>query len=320
MYYEYNPVTAIDMMTKNTSESASGDAVYLDDLIRAGEALLTRAELSYGHGTDNALDESAWLVLHAVGIPPEQPLEDYHQLLSAEQAQAARALLQRRVDERQPAAYLTGSAWFAGLQFHVDSRVLVPRSPLAEPILSGFSPWLDPTQVRSVMDMCTGSACIAIACAYAFADAHVVATDICPEALEVAAKNVLAHDMNSRMELRQGSLFEPVEGMTFDLVISNPPYVDAADMGALSAEFKHEPALGLEAGEDGLDLVHQMLREAYRHLNPGGLLVIEVGNSAAALEAAYPQLPFVWMEFDAGGMGVFMLWREDLAALQSPRV
>ena len=294
----------------------NNEGVYLDDLIREGAALFEQAELSYGHGTDNALDESAWLVLHAVGIPPDQPIDDYHQLLSTEQAFASRALLNRRIDERQPAAYLTGSAWFAGLQFHVDSRVLVPRSPLAEPIMSGFSPWLDPTQVNSVMDMCTGSGCIGIACAYAFAEAKVLATDLSPEALEVAKENVFAHDMGSRVELAQGSLFEPAAGRTFDLVISNPPYVDAADMAALSDEFKHEPELGLAAGQDGLDLVHTMLREAHQHLNPGGLLVIEVGNSAAALEAAYPQLPFVWLEFDSGGEGVFMLWREDLAALQ----
>ena len=294
----------------------NNEGVYLDDLIREGAALFEQAELSYGHGTDNALDESAWLVLHAVGIPPDQPIDDYHQLLSTEQTVTARALLNRRIDERQPAAYLTGSAWFAGLQFHVDSRVLVPRSPLAEPIMSGFSPWLDPTQVNSVMDMCTGSGCIGIACAYAFAEAKVLATDLSPEALEVAKENVFAHDMGSRVELAQGSLFEPAAGRTFDLVISNPPYVDAADMAALSDEFKHEPELGLAAGQDGLDLVHTMLREAHQHLNPGGLLVIEVGNSAAALEAAYPQLPFVWLEFDSGGEGVFMLWREDLAALQ----
>ena len=294
----------------------NNEGVYLDDLIREAAALFEQAELSYGHGTDNALDESAWLVLHAVGIPPDQPIDDYHQLLSTEQTVTARALLNRRIDERQPAAYLTGSAWFAGLQFHVDSRVLVPRSPLAEPIMSGFSPWLDPTQVNSVMDMCTGSGCIGIACAYAFAEAKVLATDLSPEALEVAKENVFAHDMGSRVELAQGSLFEPAAGRTFDLVISNPPYVDAADMAALSDEFKHEPELGLAAGQDGLDLVHTMLREAHQHLNPGGLLVIEVGNSAAALEAAYPQLPFVWLEFDSGGEGVFMLWREDLAALQ----
>ena len=294
----------------------NNEGVYLDDLIREGAAQFEQAELSYGHGTDNSLDESAWLVLHAVGIPPDQPIDDYHQLLRVEQASDARALLQRRVDERQPAAYLTGSAWFAGLQFHVDSRVLVPRSPLAEPIMSGFSPWLDPTKVGSVMDMCTGSGCIGIACAYAFAEAKVLATDLSPEALEVAKENVFAHDMADRVELGQGSLFEPAVGRTFDLVISNPPYVDAADMAALSDEFKHEPELGLAAGEHGLDLVHTMLREAHQHLNPGGLLVIEVGNSAAALEAAYPQLPFVWLEFDSGGEGVFMLWREDLDVLR----
>ncbi|MGB0865317.1 MAG: 50S ribosomal protein L3 N(5)-glutamine methyltransferase [Granulosicoccaceae bacterium] len=303
------------MTSETNSDKVNKSGVYLDELIRQGETLFTQAELSYGHGTDNALDESAWLVLHAVGIPPDEPIDDYHILLSQQQSTDARALLQRRVDERQPAAYLTGSAWFAGLQFHVDSRVLVPRSPLAEPILAGFTPWLDPSKVRSVMDMCTGSGCIGIACAYAFADAKVLATDISHEALEVAAQNVFAHDMAERVELAQGSLFEPAKGRSFDLVISNPPYVDAADMAALSDEFKHEPELGLAAGEDGLDLVRTMLREAHSHLNPGGLLVIEVGNSAPALEAAYPQLPFFWMEFESGGEGVFMLWREDLQAI-----
>lgn len=303
------------MTGETNSDKVNGAAGYLDELIREGEALFAGAELSYGHGTDNPLDEAAWLVLHAVGIAPDQPLDDYHIGLDAAQCAAARALLQRRVEERRPAAYLTGSAWFAGLPFAVDERVLVPRSPLAEPILAGFSPWLDPGAVRSVMDMCTGSGCIGIACAYAFADAEVLATDISPEALEVAAQNVAAHDMGGRVSLGQGSLFEPARGRRFDLIISNPPYVDAADMAALSAEFKHEPELGLAAGEDGLDLVHVMLKEAYAHLEPGGLLVVEVGNSAPALEAAYPQLPFFWMEFESGGEGVFMLWREDLEAL-----
>ncbi len=305
-------------MASDLTNNASTDVeMYLDDLIREGETKFQAGDLFFGHGTDNALDEAAWLVLHAVGIPPDEPIGDYHLPLNAEQVGKARQLLQRRVDERLPAAYLTGTAWFAGLQFHVDARVLVPRSPLAEPILSGFSPWLDPTQVRTVLDMCTGSGCIGIACAYAFADAQITATDISAEALEVAAENVFAHDMADRVSLRQGSLFEPVADSRFDLIISNPPYVDAADMAALSEEFKHEPALGLAAGEDGLVLVRHMLSEAYKHLNPGGLLVVEVGNSAPALEAAYPQLPFVWLEFDTGGEGVFMLWREDLAVLNS---
>jgi len=305
------------MASEHSDTQIDKQGVYLDDLIREGAELLDAAELTYGHGTDNPLDESAWLVLHAVGISPDAQIDDYHQLLSAEQASDARALLQRRVAERQPAAYLTGTAWFAGLQFYVDSRVLVPRSPLAEPIMSGFSPWLDPTKVTSVMDMCTGSGCIGIACAYAFADAKVLATDISPEALEVAAKNVHAHAMEDRVELGEGSLYEPAKGRTFDLIVSNPPYVDAADMAALTEEFKHEPELGLAAGEDGLSLVHTMLREAHQHLNPGGILVIEVGNSAQALEDAYPQLPFMWFEFDIGGVGVFMLRREELEALVS---
>ncbi len=303
------------MASDKTSGQNDEQDVYLDDLIRQGEALFEEADLDFGHGTDNALDEAAWLVLHAVGFSPDQPLDDYHIGLRMDQVVAAQELLERRINERVPAAYLTGSAWFAGLQFHVDSRVLVPRSPLAEPIMAGFSPWLDPIKVRTVLDMCTGSGCIGIACAYAFADAQVVATDISPEALQVAEKNVFAHDMAERVSLREGSLFEPVSGLRFDLIVSNPPYVDASDMAALSREYKHEPELGLAAGKDGLDLVHLMLNDAAKHLNPGGLLVIEVGNSAPALEAAYPQLPFVWLEFETGGEGVFMLWAEDLAQL-----
>lgn len=302
-------------MNERNKETLDPEQMFLDELIRWGEAQFEEADLSYGHGTDNALDESAWLVLHAVGIAPDQPVEDYHVLLSKGQVADARQLIKRRIEERIPVAYITGSAWFAGLQFAVDSRVLVPRSPLAEPILEGFSPWLNPTEVRSVMDMCTGSGCIAIACAYAFPDAQIVATDLSADALAVATQNVIAHDVLDRVELRQGSLYQPVQGQSFDLIVSNPPYVDARDMATLSAEFKHEPEIGLAAGDDGLDLVHVMLREAHTHLNPGGLLVVEVGNSAPALEAAYPKIPFIWLEFESGGEGVFMLWREDLESL-----
>ncbi len=287
------------------------------DLIRWGMSRFNEADLFYGHGTDNALDEAAYLVLFALHMPP-QPGDAYLETrLTESERRAAAELIARRIDERQPAPYLTHEAWFAGLPFYVDERVLIPRSPVAELIEAHFEPWIDSSRVDSILDLCTGSGCIAIACAEAFPFASVDGADLSADALEVAAINRERFGLDERLDLVQSDLFNSLKGRRYDVIISNPPYVDAEDMAALPDEFRHEPELALAAGDDGLDLVRIMLREAPKHLEEGGILICEVGNSAPALEAAYPQLPFVWLEFERGGEGVFLLTREQLLEINA---
>jgi ribosomal protein L3 glutamine methyltransferase len=209
-------------------------------------------------------------------------------------------------------AYLMGRMWFAGLEFEVDPRVIVPRSPFAELIAAGFEPWIDAGRVRRVVDIGTGSGCIAIACAVRFPAATVDAVDLSPDALEVARRNVARHGVASRVQLHQGDVFEPLAGRVYDLVVSNPPYVSDAEMAALPAEYRHEPDMALRAGGDGLDVVRRLLRDAGPHLAPGGILVVEVGDSDERLQRAYPGVPFLWLEFEHGGGGVFLLTKDDL--------
>lgn len=276
-------------------------------MILWGEQALEEAGVYFGHGTDNALDEAAWLVSHAVGLPPTFSDAELELELSVEQQQAVETLLQRRIQERVPAAYLTHEAWFAGHRFYVDERVLVPRSPLAELIHDGFYPWVDPADLKRVLDLCTGSGCIAIATALALPQVEVDATDISAAALEVAHRNVEEYELTQRVHLLESNLFEALQGKRYDLILSNPPYVDAEDMAALPEEYHREPQLGLTAGPEGLDLVIPMLQQGSDYLTANGVMIVEVGNSAEALQARFPTVPFTWLEFSYGGEGVFLL-------------
>lgn len=282
----------------------------LGDAIRQSAAVFDAHGLSYGHGTDNAIDEASWLLLDVLGLSPLQA-PDYQRPLDAEECLRCNAAVEQRVVQRRPTAYLTGTAWFAGHEFRCDERALVPRSPLGEWISDGFFGLLPDKPGLRVLDLCTGGGCIAIACAHALPEAQVDASDISADALRLAAENVELHGLQGRLRLLQGSLFDPVNGR-YDLIVSNPPYVDVGDIADMPAEFHHEPALGLASGADGLDFVRRLLLEAERYLGAGGLLVVEVGNSAPALEAAYPTLPFTWLEFQQGGSGIFVLTRSEL--------
>ena len=286
----------------------------LRQMVEWGAEQFDAAGLYFGHGTDNAVDEAAWLVAHVLGVPPDYAGVDIDRPLNHSEKTAILALFQRRVSERKPAAYLIKEAWFAGMPFYVDERVLVPRSPIAELIGHGFQPWLGDRPVERILEIGTGSGCIAIACALAFPGAKVDAADVSAEALAVANINRKHYELADRLELIQSDLFSALQGRRYDIIVSNPPYVDAEDMAGLPEEFRHEPELGLAAGMDGLDLVVPMLAQAGDYLKPGGLLVVEVGNSWQALEARFPEVPFTWLEFEHGGHGVFLLDATTLAA------
>ncbi len=276
------------------------------DLVRWGVSRFHEQGLFFGHGADNAWDESRLLVLHALYLPWETPEEYLGCRVTASERDLAVALLHKRIEQRIPAAYLTGHARFAGLDFIVDERVLVPRSPIAELIGNRFSPWLSEEPAR-ILDLCAGSGCIGIACAYAFPEAEVLLADLSADALAVAEANIDAHQLHERVEARWSDGFEGMPGERFDLIVSNPPYVDAEDMADLPDEYLHEPEMGLAAGHDGLDLVRRMLAQAADHLTEQGVLVIEVGNSMVHVMAQWPEVDFDWVTFSQGGHGVFVL-------------
>ena len=285
----------------------------LRDILRWGFTQLQRAELFYGHGTDNAWDEIIYLVLATLKLGPHLNPEWLDAALTREERAQILQKIKQRINERLPTAYLVNEAWFAGHSFYVDSRVLIPRSPMAELIEREFSPWIDRQRIASILDLGTGSGCIAIACAYVFPNAKIDAVDCSAEALAVAAINVERHKLAQQINLMQSNGFENLPGRHYDIIISNPPYVDSEDFLQLPLEYSHEPVLALAAGTDGLDVVTQLLGQAKQHLKKGGLLIVEVGNSKPALIQRFPHLPFVWLEFACGEAEVFLLTQEQLA-------
>lgn len=298
-------------MSIGQKHDVCSDLISVRDYIRWGTSQFNAEGLFFGHGTDNAWDDALQLVLHALHLPlPLNPDVLDARLTLAERKEVV-ALLRRRIDERVPAAYLTGTAWFAGLPFRIDRRVLVPRSPIAELIENQFSPWLL-QEPEYILDLCTGSGCIGIACAYAFPEAAVDLSDISRDALEVAQRNIDIHDVGHRVRAIESDLFDNLAELRYDLIVSNPPYVDAEDLAEMPAEYHAEPALGLASGVDGLDFTRRLLREALDHLTDEGVLIVEVGNSGVALEEAYSELPFTWLEFRRGGHGVFLLTAAQL--------
>jgi ribosomal protein L3 glutamine methyltransferase len=281
------------------------------DLIAEGAMAFERAGLAFGHGTDNARDEAAALVFHGLALDHEHAESAYALQPAAADVERVRALITERIERRVPAAYLMRRMWFAGLEFAVDERVIVPRSPFAELIHAGFAPWVDPGHVRRVLDIGTGSGCIAVACALAFPAARVDAVDVSSDALEVARVNVDRHGVADRVRLLQGDVYVPLANARYDLIVANPPYVSDAEMERLPAEYRAEPDLALRAGTDGLDVVRRILSGAPRHLAADGALFVEVGDSDERVQQAFPQLPFMWPEFEHGGGGVFMLRAAD---------
>lgn len=286
------------------------ELISVRDWIRWGATEFQRAGLFFGHGTDNAWDEAAQLVLWSILTPWDRLNQIVDTRLTGDEKRTIFGLFQRRIHERLPAPYLTGTAFFAGVEFRITADTLIPRSPIAELIENGFQPWLN-AEPEYVLDLCTGCGCIGIAIAHAFPDAHVDLSDISEPALAVAQENIARHALEDRVSAIHSDLFAELPGC-YDMIVSNPPYVDAEDMASLPAEYAAEPRMALESGADGLEFTRRLLREAADHLNDNGLLIVEVGNSAAALEAAFPDVPFTWLEFARGGQGVFLLTRDQL--------
>ncbi len=284
------------------------------DWLRWAVSRFTEARLHFGHGTDNAHDEAAWLILHALSLPHDRLEQFLDARLSRDERLGVFNLLARRIARRIPAAYLTGEAWLCGYRFHVDPRVIVPRSYFGELLTEHLAPWLDdPLAVTAALDLCTGSGCLAIIMADALPNARIDAVDLSADALAVARRNVAEHGREDRIRLVRSDLLEGLAGCRYDLIVCNPPYVTAESVATLPMEYRHEPALALGAGDDGLDVVRRLLAGAAEHLNEGGLLFVEVGHNADIVEAAFPELPFTWIDTASADGKVFMLHRDDLA-------
>lgn len=282
------------------------------DFLRFGLSRASAHALYFGHGTDNAWDDVWALVLGSLSLPLDVDPLLLQGRLTPEEANHVLLQLQRRIIERIPVPYLTHTAYFCGMSFYVDERVLIPRSPFAELILQQFYPWIEAERVERVLDLCTGSGCIAIACAHAFPDALVDGSDISTGALEVAALNAARHGVEEQVQWLLSDGFNDLSPVLYDLIVCNPPYVSHEEMQTLPAEYLHEPRLALEASHQGLAFVHHVLRTAHHYLSEHGVLVVEVGNSEEALIEAYPHAPFTWLDFEHGGQGVFLLTREQL--------
>ncbi|WP_217554243.1 50S ribosomal protein L3 N(5)-glutamine methyltransferase [Vibrio metschnikovii] len=298
-------------MDKIFVDEAVSELHTLQDMIRWTVSRFNAAQLFYGHGTDNAWDEAVQLILPTLYLPIDVPPHVLNSRLTGSERLRVVERVIKRINERTPIAYLTNKAWFCGLEFFVDERVLVPRSPIGELIQAQFSPWLldEPTRI---MDLCTGSGCIAIACAYAFSEAEVDAIDISADALQVAEQNIQDHGLEQQVFPIRSDLFRDLPKEQYDIIVTNPPYVDQEDMNSLPDEFKHEPELGLAAGTDGLKLARRILANAPHYLTDNGILVCEVGNSMIHLVDQYPNIPFTWLEFENGGHGVFLLTKQQL--------
>ena len=284
----------------------------LRDYIRWAASRFTQARVSFGHGTITALDEAAALVLHTLYQPYNLAEAYLDTVLTMTERQAVINIIDRRINERIPAAYLTNEAIFAGLSFYVDDRVLVPRSPIAELIEQRFSPWVDEDQVERILDLCTGSACIAIACAYAFPEASVDAVDLSVDALAVAEINIENHQVSDSVTLYQSDLFKELPATLYDVIVSNPPYVCHEEWERLPQEFRAEPDMGFKGGHTGLDIVLRILVDADEYLSEQGILCVEVGSSAQTLQNTFPDVPFYWLDFERGGDGVFLLTAEQV--------
>lgn len=282
------------------------------DLIQRTEQQFSQADLFYGHGTDNALDEAFYLIMVAAGLIFNCDESELDQELEPELLEKIESLIEKRIKQRIPVAYLVNQAWFAGYQFYVNEHVLIPRSPIAELITAEFTPWLVPQNIKSILDIGTGSACIAIACAHQFLNATVDAVDIDKNAIEVGNKNIEFHQLGHRVQIIHSDLYENLDNKKYDLIISNPPYVGHEEMQTLPKEYRHEPGHALEAGNDGLEIVERLLKQSDLLLNDGGLLVVEVGNSMEKVNEFFPNIPFTWLEFECGGDGVFLIYKEQL--------
>lgn len=285
------------------------------DCVRFAVSRFAQAGLFFGHGSDSAYDEAVYLILHTLHLPLDQLDPFLDATLIPSEVHSVLDVLKRRVNERLPAAYLTYEAWLGEHRFYVDDRVIVPRAFIAELLRDQLAPWVtDPDAVSSVLDLCTGSGCLAILAALAFPDARIDAADLSPDALAVARINVSSYELDDQIELMLSDLFAGLRGRTYDLIISNPPYVNAASVAALPAEYRHEPAMALGSGEDGLDATRVILAQAREHLNPDGILIVEIGHNRDVLEATYPHLPFTWLDTSAGDQHVFLLRRDELPA------
>lgn len=284
------------------------------DWLRYAVSAFTEGNLTFGHGSTTAYDEAVYLILHTLHLPLDtlEPFLDAR--LTLQEKAVLMALLKQRVDQKIPASYLTHEAWLGEFKFYVDERVIVPRSFIAELLRERLLPWVaDADHTTSVLDLCTGSGCLSIIAAYAFPNAQVDAVDLSADALQVAQRNIADYQLQDRVHLIQSDLFMQLSGRQYDIIISNPPYVDAESVAALPQEYLHEPSLALGSGSDGLDATRKILEQAAAHLTPHGILVVEIGHNRDALEAYYPELPFTWLDVSAGDEYVFLLHRNDLS-------